>query len=76
MLAHTWWSFYGFKTPKLQKFVIKVLNQVIVGLVCKRNWSTFEFIHNKKCNRLTFERAANLIFVFSNLHLKEKLFDP
>ncbi len=42
---------------------------------CKRNWSTFEFIHSKKRNRLTFERAADLVFVFSSLRLREKLFD-
>jgi hypothetical protein len=48
---------------------------VIVALAYERNWSTFEFIHNKKCNRLTSKRTSNLIFVFNNLRLKEKLFD-
>jgi len=61
-LAHTWWSSYGSKTPKLQSFVIKVLSQVIVPLAYERNWSTFEFIHSKKCNRLTSKRTANLVF--------------
>jgi hypothetical protein len=72
MPTHTWWSSYGSKTSKLQSFVIKVLNQVIVALACERNWSTFEFIHSKKCNRFTSKRIANLVFVFSNLCLKEK----
>ncbi len=73
MPAHTWWSSYGSETPELQSFAIKVLSQVIVALACERNWSTFEFIHNRKRNRLTFQRALDLVFVFSSLHLKEKL---
>jgi hypothetical protein len=75
MLAHTWWSFYGSKTPKLQSFVIKALSQVIIPLACERNWCTFEFIHSKKCSRLTSKRTTNLVFVFNNLCLKEKKFD-
>jgi len=76
MPAHTWWSSYGSETPQLQSLAIKVLSQVTVALACERNWSTFEFIHSTKRNRLTSERAANLVFVFSSLRLREKLFDP
>jgi hypothetical protein len=76
MPAHTWGSSYGSETPELQSIAIKVLSQVIVALACERNWSTFEFMHSKKRNRLTSERAPDLVFVFSSLHLTEKLFDP
>ncbi len=76
MPAHTWWSSYGSEPPELQSFAIKVLSQVIVAQACERNWSTFEFIHSQKRNRLTFERAPDLVFVFSSLHLREKVFDP
>jgi hypothetical protein len=59
MPAHTWWSSYGYETLELQSFAIKLLSQVIVASACERNWSTFEFIHSKKHNRLTFERGAD-----------------
>jgi hypothetical protein len=49
MPAYTWLSSYGSETLELQSFAIKVLSQVTVASVCERNWSTFEFIHNKKC---------------------------
>jgi len=68
MPAHTWWSSYGSETPRLQSLAIKVLSQVTVALACERNWSTFEFIHSKKRNRLT------LVYVFSSLCLREKAF--
>ncbi len=48
---------------------------MIVALACERNWSTFEFIHSKKRNRLTSERVADLVFLFSSLHLREMFFD-
>jgi hypothetical protein len=76
MPPHTWGSSYGSETPELQSIAIKVLSQVIVALACERNWSTFEFIHSKKRNILTSDRAPDLVFVFSSLHLREKLFDP
>jgi hypothetical protein len=71
MPIHTWLSSYGSEILELQRFAIKVLSQVTVASACERNWSTFEFIHSKKRNRLTSERA-DLVFLFSSLRLKEK----
>ena len=31
-----------------------------------RNWSHYDFIHDRKRNRLTADRAKDLVFVFSN----------
>ncbi len=73
MFTHKLWISYGFETLELQSFAIKFLSQVIVTSTCERNWSTFEFIYTQqKNNRLTFKRAANLIFVFISLHLRKK----
>ncbi len=55
MPARTWWSSYESETLELQSFAIKVQSQVTVASACERNWSTFEFIHSKKPNRLTSE---------------------
>jgi hypothetical protein len=42
--------------------------------VCVReNWSTYDFIHNKKRNRLRPDRANDLVEVFSNLCLISKV---
>jgi hypothetical protein len=45
--AQTWWRSFGFETTELQKFAVKVLNQVIVVSACERNWNTFDFILKK-----------------------------
>ena len=39
----------------------------------ERNWSTYDFIHNRKRNRLTEARARDLVYVHSNLKLLQKL---
>lgn len=36
---------------------------------CERNWSTYDYIHNKKRNRLEAARAENLVYIFSNRRL-------
>src|SRR6218665_2433594 len=36
-------------------------------------WSTYDFIHNKKRNRLTEARARDLVYVHSNLRLLEHI---
>ncbi|KAK3139636.1 hypothetical protein QOZ80_5AG0386670 [Eleusine coracana subsp. coracana] len=53
---------------------------------CERNWSTFEFIHTKKRNRMLHKRLNAIVFVSYNRKMKtrfqirrekkEKSFDP
>ncbi|KAI8572767.1 hypothetical protein RHMOL_Rhmol01G0225900 [Rhododendron molle] len=40
---------------------------------CERNWSTFEFIHSKKRNRLEHKRLNDLVYVRYNLKLRERI---
>ncbi len=47
----------------------KVLNQISCAFTCERNRSTYDFIHNKKRNRLRPDMANDLVEVFSNLCL-------
>jgi len=42
-------------------------------LQTRPNWSTYDFIHNRKRNRLTEDRARDLVYVHSNLKLLQKL---
>jgi hypothetical protein len=40
------------RVPELQKLAIWVLSQTCSSSGCECNWSVFEKIHSKKCNRL------------------------
>ncbi len=64
---------FGSEWPKLQSVAQKVLSQISCAFACKRNWSTYDFIHNKKRNRLRPDRANDLVEVFSNLRLISKV---
>ncbi|KAL4614141.1 hypothetical protein ACB092_07G032600 [Castanea dentata] len=66
-----WWEQFGNDTPELQKFAIRVLSQCCSATGCERVWSTFEFIHSKRRNRLEHKRLNDLVFVCYNLLLRE-----
>jgi hypothetical protein len=73
MPGYTWWENFGAGCPELQNVALKVLSQCSAASACERSWSHFDFIHNKRRNRLTPERANDLVFVFSNLRLLDKV---
>ena len=73
MPAHRWWLSFGSHVPELQKVAVRVLSQVSSALACERNWSTFDFIHTKRRNRLECKKMRDVVFIHSNLRLTEKL---
>lgn len=73
MPAHQWWSIYGADHPQLQKLAVTLLSQVSSACSCQRNWSSYDFIHNRRRNRLTPARARDLGSVFTNGRLVRKM---
>lgn len=65
MPASRWWMAFGAHIPELQKVAVRVLSQVASASACERNWSTFDFIHTKKRNRLQCDKVNKILF-FSN----------
>ena len=55
--------------PDLWHVAIRVLAAMPSSSSCERNWSAFDFVHSKKCNKLSSARANNLVHVFSNKQL-------
>ena len=64
-----WWVVHGTSAPMLQSIALKLLGQPCSSSCCERNWSTYNFIHSMKRNKLTPQRAENLVFVHNNLRL-------
>ena len=60
MPASQWWLAFGAHVPDLQKVAIRVLSQVASASACERNWSTFDFIHTKKRNRLHCDKVTEI----------------
>ena len=53
----------------LQSIALKLLGQPCSSSCCERNWSTYNFIHSIKRNKLKPQRVENLVFVHNNLRL-------
>ncbi|XP_024164308.1 uncharacterized protein LOC112171343 [Rosa chinensis] len=65
----TWWAVHGASAPSLQAIAFKVLGQPCSSSCCERNWSTYNFIHSVRRNKITPQRAEDLVFVHTNLRL-------
>ncbi|XP_068307387.1 uncharacterized protein [Pyrus communis] len=64
-----WWIVHGASTPSLQSIALKLLGQPCSSSCCERNWSTYNFIHSLRRNKITPQRAEDLVFVHNNLRL-------
>jgi hypothetical protein len=76
MPAHIYWEMYGAELPNLRGACMRVLCLVSSSSACERTWSTYEYIHSKKRNRLTAPRCNDLVWVFTNTRLRNKLLHP
>ena len=64
-----WWVVHGTSAPMLQSTALKLLGQPCSSSCCERNWSTNNFIHSMKRNKLKPRRVEDLVFVHNNLQL-------
>ncbi|XP_004308303.1 PREDICTED: uncharacterized protein LOC101292460 [Fragaria vesca subsp. vesca] len=64
-----WWAVHGASAPRLQALAFKLLGQPSSSSCCERNWSTYKFIHFATRNKITPQRAEDLVFVHTNLRL-------
>ncbi|XP_057418312.1 uncharacterized protein LOC130712497 [Lotus japonicus] len=67
--AKSWWLTHGAHAPLLQQVSLKLLGRPCSSSCSEINWSTYSFIHSLKRNKMTPERAKDLVFVHSNLRL-------
>ncbi|XP_039809698.1 uncharacterized protein LOC120673078 [Panicum virgatum] len=81
-----WWASYGGRAIDLQRFARRIVSLCASSSGCERNWSTFEFIHTKKRNRLLHKRLNDIVYISYNRKMKTrfqirrenkgKIFDP
>ncbi|KAL0039371.1 hypothetical protein WJX79_005329 [Trebouxia sp. C0005] len=76
ILTYQFWAEYGHETPALAAVAKRVTSMVSSARACDRNWSAYDFIHSKMRNKLTAQRANDLVFVSSNLRLMTKFREP
>jgi len=67
--AWQWWQTFGKRWPHLRWFAMRLTAQVCSACACERNWSLYEWIHNRKRNSLSVARAEKLVRSHCNLNL-------
>ena len=67
-----WWVVHGTSAAMLQSIELKLSGQPCSSSCCERNWSTYNFIHFMKRNKLTSQRAEDLVYVHNNLRLMSR----
>lgn len=70
--AHSWWANFGSTLAELQRAAVRILAQPASACASERNWSSYGFVHDIKRNRLTPDRAQDLLaWVFTNFKVKD-----
>jgi hypothetical protein len=68
-----WWHLHGADYKELRIMAKKICHQKMSASSCKCNWSAYGFIHSKSRNKLTNDRAKDLVFVFTNMRVEKGL---
>ena len=62
-----YWPRYGcIDFPMLAEIAIRVRNTPLSSAASKRAWSSFDFIHTKRRNRLLNEKVRKLVFIYTS----------
>ena len=69
----TWWDSFGAATPELQIMAKKILSLVCSAFACETNWSSWEYIVDKRRNRLATDKAIKLVGINANLRLIQNM---
>ena len=76
MPAYLWWDQHGGSVPELQAFARLVLAQPASASICERINSEFEFVKDRRRNRLGHNKANKLVALFHNLRLLKRMKTP
>ena len=64
-----WWVVHGTSALMPKSIALTLLGQPYSSLCYERNLSTYNFIQSMKRNKLTPQRAKDLVYVHNNLRL-------
>ena len=66
---HKWWFEFCKGAPELRLVAMRLSSLCMSTGSMERSWSQFDFIHDKRRNRLTPKRANALVSIFSNMQM-------
>ncbi|KAF4033574.1 hAT family C-terminal dimerization region [Phytophthora infestans] len=63
----SWWCTHIKMFPTLAKIALRVFATSTSLTAAERSWSTHDYIHSKRRNRLSLETVPMLVFIYSNM---------
>jgi hAT family C-terminal dimerisation region len=70
--ATSWWTMVrGMGYEELGSIALRLLNIPTSSAAAERNWSSINYIHDTKRNRLHTDRATDLVYVYEALRVRE-----
>lgn len=70
-----WWELHGSATPELKHIALLALSQLAGVGAAERNWKCFAFIHDRRRNRLSKDKAEMLVRCHYNIRILNRLQD-
>ena len=67
--GYMWWDTYGAGCPTLRWLASRILPQTTSAAAAESAWSEFDFIFNRRRNRMGKERASLLVYAHCNTRL-------
>jgi hypothetical protein len=71
MPPHIFWEHHGYALPELRVAAMRICAQISSSCVCERTFSNYDYVHNKRRNRLGVARAQKLVKVFGCLRTEQ-----
>jgi hypothetical protein len=71
MPAYIFWETHGSAWPELQYAAMRICAQISSSSVTERTWSNYDYVHNKRRNRLGVGRAKKLVQVYGRLRTEK-----
>ncbi len=71
--SYQWWDEFGGTLKHLKPIAVVTLAQVVSQSASESSWSEYDYIHNKKRNRLNLQTCNNLLYVHNNLRLMRRI---
>ena len=72
LAGHIWWQKFGSQCPTLRWLAMRILPQTTSAAAAESAWSEFDYVFNRRRNRLSKHRASQLVYVHCNARLLRK----
>ena len=70
---HDWWFTWASRAPELQYVCMRMHSVAMSTGAMERAWSSYDFVHSIRHNRLSPSRADKLVFIYNNMRNMRKL---